>query len=117
MDNDKNYLIRKIPINELKQIINEKSNDLDKILINEKELRIENYNIIPVAILISFECKSSNGFSKCDIFLQVLKGIDQIYRIMDPYKDMNVWGIYYDEVTIDYIGLYPEFNEVEVSIS
>jgi hypothetical protein len=117
MGNEREILIQKINIDGLKQLIKGKSNDLDESFINEPELRIEIYNRIPIAILISFICKSSKGFSKRDIFSQVLEGIDEIYRVMDSYKDMSVWGIYYDELIIDFIDYHPQLDKLEVSIS
>ncbi len=106
-----------IDLNDLKSLIEEKSNDLDSIIIPEENTTVQIYNVIPLAILSTFECNNPKGFSKRDVYIQIYEEINRLFRMLDPYKEMGIWGIYYDELQINYIDFAPQLNKVEVSIS
>ena len=63
---DKQIIIldKKISINELKKCIVENSNASSTLIIMESKIIVSIYNIIPLAILMTFEYVKTGGFSK-----------------------------------------------------
>ncbi|MFX1480412.1 MAG: hypothetical protein ACFFCI_20130 [Promethearchaeota archaeon] len=107
----------KISLDKLSKFINSTTKDLDKIIIKEKEITIEIYSVIPLAILTTFKTTSLEGFSKRTIFLKIYQEINSLFRKLDPYKSEGIWGTKIEEIEFNYILYYPKLNKIKVSVS
>ncbi len=110
-------LEKKINLEESHKLLEKESNYLDSIVIKEKEITVMIYNIIPMAVLIVFECYNSEGFSRREIFSQVYEKMKELYKNLDPYKNKGIWSLFFDELSLNQIFYYPNLKKLNVSVS
>lgn len=104
-------------LKDLKNLIKKDSSydDLD-VIINENLIKIEIYNIMPMAILTTFKCFKLKGFSKHYIYTQIYKKLKNLYANLNP-ENKNIWGLKFKNIKIEHISYYPKLKKIEVSIS